>query len=441
MAARSRRSLSDVSASVDVKRQGGWLPSKQVDLEEWLNGHRDKVREQDDAPLHPVILEFRELIDTDPVVRMYLTEMIEQVPRSKPYQRRYVHDVDELLRLINQLLTMAPEFRDDDRMVMTPLTAILDWTMGTPAGLVAYRDPRINTMIKKILDAWCEFLSGPDSRYVLNESATGWMSPKARQVLGIDQYQYEPDQPHWGFRSWNDFFTRRFTPEARPVDAPDDDNVIVNACESTPFTIATDVQRQSRFWIKDQPYSLQDTFAGDDSVDQFVGGTVHQAFLSATFYHRWHSPVSGTIVRAYLQQGTYFAEAASEDGTEPTLSQGFLAHVATRAIILIRADNPVIGLMAVVPIGMVEVSSCVINPDVIPGHHLDKGDELGYFQFGGSTVCLVFRPCVIQDFALQALPQTSERMTRPVKVRSRLATARLRTELDGEDPLRRPTAS
>jgi phosphatidylserine decarboxylase len=90
---------------------------------------------------------------------------------------------------------------------------------------------------------------------------------------------------------------------------------------------------------------------------------------------------------------------------------------------------------------MVEVSSCVINPDVIPGHHLDKGDELGYFQFGGSTVCLVFRPGVIQDFALQALPQTSETMTRPVKVRSRLATARLRTELDGEDPLRRPTAS
>lgn len=71
-------------ASVDVKRQGGWLPSKQVDLEEWLNGHRDKVREHEDAPLHPVIREFRSLIDTDPVVRMYLTEMIEQVPRSKP---------------------------------------------------------------------------------------------------------------------------------------------------------------------------------------------------------------------------------------------------------------------------------------------------------------------------------------------------------------------
>ncbi|PJI52268.1 hypothetical protein CTI14_45180, partial [Methylobacterium radiotolerans] len=64
-------------------------------------------------------------------------------------------------------------------------------------------------------------------------------------------------------------------------------------------------------------------------------------------------------------------------------SQGYLAHVASRAIILIEADNPTIGLVAVVPVGMIEVSSCVIGEQVVPGHHLEKGDELGYFQFGG----------------------------------------------------------
>ena len=66
----------------------------------------------------------------------------------------------------------------------------------------------------------------------------------------------------------------------------DDDKVIVSACESTPYGISTDVQRQDRFWIKSQPYSLEDMLADDDSVDQFVGGTVYQAFLSATNYHR-----------------------------------------------------------------------------------------------------------------------------------------------------------
>ena len=63
---------------------------------------------------------------------------------------------------------------------MLPLGAILDWTMGTPAGFAAYRDPRINAMLKKILSAWCEFLSGPDSRYVLNDSPSGWKSEAAR---------------------------------------------------------------------------------------------------------------------------------------------------------------------------------------------------------------------------------------------------------------------
>ena len=104
--------------------------------------------------------------------------------------------------------------------------------------------------------------------------------------------------------------------------APDDDTVIVSACESTPYGISTDVKRQDRFWIKSQPYSLQDMLAHDDSVEQFVGGTVYQAFLSATNYHRWHSPVAGTIVRAFVREGTYYSEADSEgaDAVEPTNS-------------------------------------------------------------------------------------------------------------------------
>jgi phosphatidylserine decarboxylase len=163
--------------------------------------------------------------------------------------------------------------------------------------------------------------------------------------------------------------------------------VIANACESTPYGIASDVARQDRFWIKSQPYSLQDLLAQDESVDQFVGGTIYQAFLSATNFHRWHSPVAGTIVRAFVEEGTYYSEADSEgsDAVEPTNSQSYMAHTTARAIILIEADNPVIGLVAFVPVGMSEVSSCIIDPSIIPGYHVAKGQELGYFQFGGST--------------------------------------------------------
>ncbi|BCJ31832.1 phosphatidylserine decarboxylase family protein [Actinocatenispora sera] len=411
------------SDPVDTRRHAGWLP-EQSELEEWLAGRCDGLDARADQPLHPVVAEFRDLIDADPIVRMYLNQMISQIPQNRQYSKRHLRSVSQLLRLIDDILSTAPEYGES--MVMTPLGAVLDWTMGTPAGFAAYRDRRINAKLKKILNAWCEFLDSPGSLYVLNDSPSGWMSEAAARTIGIEQFQYDPADEHWGFRSWNDFFTRRFKEDARPVAAPDDDSVIVSACESTPYGISVDVQRQDRFWIKSQPYSLQEMLAGDEAVDAFVGGTVYQAFLSATDYHRWHSPVSGTIVRAFRVDGTYYSEADSlgEGAVEPANSQSYLAHVATRAIILIEADNPAIGLMAVVQVGMSDVSSCVIRPDLGPGSHLAKGDELGHFQFGGSTYCLVFRPGVIADFAVSAIPQPHETDPPVVRVRSRLATVR-----------------
>jgi phosphatidylserine decarboxylase len=409
---------------VDVRRRAGWLPENQDDLESWLAGHRERVEAGgEQVALHPVLTEFQELIDTDPVVRMYINQMIAQVPKAKPYRKRHLESPGQLLRLINEVLTMAPEFGGS--MVAMPLDAILDWTMGTPAGFAAFRDPRVNAMLKKILSAWCEFLSSGDSPYALNDSPSGWKSAEAQRAVGIEQYEHDPQDEHWGFASWNDFFTRRFKDGERPVASPDDDKVIVSACESTPYGISTDVQRQDRFRIKSQPYSLQDMLADDDSVDQFVGGTVYQAFLSATNYHRWHSPVAGTIVRAFVQEGTYYSEADSEgaDAVEPMSSQSYLAHVAARAVILIEADDPVIGLLAFVPVGMSEVSSCMIDSKVTPGYHVGKGEELGYFQYGGSTHCLVFRPGAIAEFALAAIPQPHDPKAPLMLVRSKLATA------------------
>lgn len=405
-------------------QRAGWLPSNQEDLESWLEGHGKRVESRgDDVELHPVLIEFQQLIDTDPVVRLYLNEMIAQVPERKPYRKRHLHDVPQLLRMINEVLTMAPEFGDN--AVTLPLNAILDWTMGTPAGFAAYRDPRINAMLKKILNAWCEFLSSEDSLYVLNDSPSGWKCEAAKRAVGIEEFVHDPTDEHWGFKSWNDFFTRRFTDTARPVASPDNDKVIVSACESTPYRISTGVQRQDRFWIKRQPYSLNDLLANDDAVGKFVGGTVYQAFLSATNYHRWHSPVAGTVVRAFVKEGTYYSEDESEgaQAVDPTTSQSYLAHVAARAIILIDADDPDIGLVAFLGVGMSEVSSCIISPNIKPGNRIGKGDELGYFQFGGSTECLIFRPGVIADFSLAAVPQPQNPNPPLVHVRSKLATA------------------
>ncbi len=416
----------EVDHQLDVRRQAGWLPEEQDDLESWLAGHRERVEARgEQVVLHPVLVEFQELIDSDPVLRMYMHQMIAQVPSGKRYTKRHLESVEQLLRLINEVLSMAPEFGPQGAMVATPLAAILDWTMGTPAGFAAFRDPRINEMLRKILTVWCEFLSSADSLYVLNESPSGWKSAEAqRRSASSSTSTILRTSTGASPRGTTSSRATSRTASAR-WHRPDDDKVIVSACESTPYGISTDVQRQDRFWIKSQPYSLADMLANDDSVDELVGGTVYQAFLSATNYHRWHSPVAGKIVRAFVREGTYYSEADSEgkDAVEPTNSQSYLAHVSARAIFIIEADDPVIGLMAFVAVGMVEVSSCKIAAKVKPGYHVEKGEELGYFQFGGSTHCLVFRPGAIAEFSLAAIPQPHDPQAPLVLVRSRLATA------------------
>ena len=405
----------------DVRELAGWLPPAQEHLERFLARHRERVNGSTDGRLRPSVQALSDLIDRDPVISMLAHRMVAQTPTTRAYQDRHAHDVAQLLRLIDGVLDIAPEYGEEN--VTLPLGAVLDWTMGTPAGFAAYRDKRLNDALKNILREWCTFLDSPASLYVLNDGPQGWMSEKARVDIGIDQFEHDPDDPHWGFTSWNDFFIRRFKPGQRPVAAPDDDGVIVSACESTPFALKTGVQLHNEFWLKGQPYSLQNMLDADERAGEFIGGIVYQAFLSATDYHRWHAPVAGTVVAARVIDGTYFSEAdaVGEEATESPNSQAYLAHVATRALIFLEADNPAIGLMGFLAIGMSDVSGCVLG--VESGQHLAKGEELGYFQFGGSTHCLAFRPGTIAGFDVQAIPRPGDPGAPTVHLGSQIATA------------------
>lgn len=368
--------------------------------------------------------ELRDLIDSDPLVRMPMTEMLTQDPERKSYDKRHVESLDQLLLLIDETLTEAPEF-NTGALVGAPLNAILDRFMGTPAGLAVFRDERVNAALRRILDAWGTYLSGPESLYVLNDSPAGWMCPEAARAVGIEQFVHDPVGEHWGFSSWNDFFTRPFKEGQRPVADPDDDGVIVSACESIPYAIGTGVKLRDRFWVKREAYSLHEMLAGGASAEEFVGGTVYQGFLSAFTYHRWHSPVTGTVRRAFIRPGTYYSEGEPREGDPayPDDSLGYLPQVATRGLILIEADNSAIGLMCVMGVGIAEISSCVIHPHVKPGYRVKKGEEIGLFQYGGSSDCMVFRPGAIAEFAVRAIPRPNAPNAPATPVGSRLATA------------------
>jgi len=405
---------------------GQWLPSDQKILNQWV---KDLIRDTDadSRPLLPVIQEFKNLIESDPELIMLFTQMFEQVPNTplfqndptgKPQVRNYQH----MLQLINRIMTKAPEF-DQTGLVGFPINAILNWPMGTQAGTTAFLNEKVNRQIKKILNQWALFLESSDSRYVLSDNPeNGWFgrdAMKAMPAFAVD-FKSDPSQPYYGYVSWDDFFTREFRDNRRPVDSPTDNAVIANACESAPYQLVKGVKGNDAFWIKAQPYSLYHMLAGDPLVGQFEGGTVYQAFLSALSYHRWHSPVSGKIVKTKLIDGSYYAEALSAgfDPAGPNESQGYITHVASRALIFIEADNPDIGLMAIMFVGMAEVSSNEIT--VYEGQHINKGDQLGMFHFGGSTHCLIFRPQVKLQFDFHG--QTPGLNSENIPVRSRIAT-------------------
>lgn len=212
----------------------------------------------------------------------------------------------------------------------------------------------------------------------------------------------------------------------RPVAEPDDDSVIINACESVPHTVGMKAKLRDTFFIKDQPYSVLDMLGHDPIADEFADATVYQAFLSMHSYHRWHAPISGRIRSAYVVDGTYYSMprffGADQLGmTFPRPPAGFghamryLSEMATRAVIIIEADHPGLGLVAFVAVGMVEISTCEIT--VQEGQHVKKGDELGSFHFGGSSYCLLFQDGV----ELTDLPTAGDFQSPNMPVLSKIA--------------------
>ncbi|KAK7435699.1 hypothetical protein VKT23_019532 [Stygiomarasmius scandens] len=383
--------------------QGHWLPRNDEHLQKWIHDKLGKARQRTSHEYkHPVIQEFRNLIDNDAELYMGFTQMF-----AASVERGPVDDYKKMLAVFDVILGEAPEFKEST-IVAIPITAILLGPMNTQAGFNVFSDHRVNVMIKKMLGVWHDFLKSEKSCYVLSNEDNGWFGAAASAAMPNFSQIFVCDggAPHYGYRSWDHFFTRLFRDGQRPIEFPDNHAILNNACESTVFRIQTNVKERDQFWIKGHPYSIVHMLNNDELAPQFIGGTVYQAFLSALSYHHYHSPVDGTIVKTMLVPGSYYLQAidaldtnqthiphSEAPGPAPDLldrSQDFITQVAARGLIFIRADNPDIGLMCFIAVGMVEVSS--VEFTVSEGQRVKKGDHMGMFHFGGSTHCLVFRP-------------------------------------------------
>ena len=376
--------------------------------------HKRKTHRHKRKRLDPVIKELKELIQDNPIIRMYFTTMIKQVPKSKKWDKFRLKNVDDLLNKLNHVLTVAPDY-NETKLVGTPMSAIIYQVMGTPGGLAAFRLPRVNKQFKKILKKWSSFLNSPRSRYVLNNGPNGWFGKNALKKINMDEYVHDKSKKYYGFKSWNDFFVRKFVLGARPIADPYNNKAIVSPCDFTIYKIQKNVKKHDKFWVKEQPYSLMDMLDNDTKyANIFAGGSIFQAFLNPFNYHRWHSPITGTIVKAHVIQGLYFSERNQQTGfkkrkvwkwidesidpNDQDASEGYITTNQTRAVFYIKSPDPKLGIMAFMAFGMVEISTCIINDYIKPGYKIKKGEELGRFQFGGSSACLIFKKGAIKKY-------------------------------------------
>ena len=430
-------------------QMGFWVPNRVWATATYLVPLRKHIEDLKKSgklpPLTPVMHDFKEWVTSHSVYRMWVTAMINQANAfivTTDEQTRseikgdgdvlWMKDYDSFFEYLNVIITTSPSF-NNTAQVGTPMNGFLAASMATKAGTALFHDTTFNQQFKEVLDAWNAFLKSPASLDKLDikrpEKPGSWISKAALKAGVWTDMVYDAAKPGYGFDSWNAFFIRKFKKGARPFQGKPKKDINIG-CETTPWAYANDLSFESYFWIKDNASSLLDLFAGREKwADHFVGGQLYQGYLSATHYHRWNAPIDGKIICSWVQPGTYFAQRpgqGEESGTwEGTESQQYLAHVAARAIFIL--EHEICGYIALICIGMVEVSTCVIAPEfqVLEGSPpvpVQRGDEIGHFEFGGSTHMMIFQKDKVKlvEWAKNAAAHQND--PNPMKMGSVIAT-------------------
>ncbi|CAG8722365.1 13277_t:CDS:1, partial [Cetraspora pellucida] len=127
----------------------------------------------------------------------------------------------------------------------------------------------------------------------------------------------------------------------------------------------------------------------------FSNGKFMHSILSPCDYHRVHSPVNGKVLQAKVIPGLAYLDVIAQNSSDGkrriipirNMVDGTPGYqfCQTRGLTII--DSP-IGKVAVLTVGVSQVSSVVLS--VNEEDEVKKGDEISYFQFGGSDIVLVF---------------------------------------------------
>jgi phosphatidylserine decarboxylase len=207
-------------------------------------------------------------------------------------------------------------------------------------------------------------------------SSRGQIAPfAARYGIDLAEVEFPSDQ----YPSFNAFFARRLRPGARPfvqapgvLCAPADGKVLVHPCLGEGALLP----------VKGAQVSAAQILGSGEEARPYAGGAALVVRLAPYDYHRFHFPDSGRAGPARYLEGRYHSVNPIALARVPRIFA-----LNRRALAFLDSDH--FGRIAYVEVGAFAVGSVVQT--YAPGP-VARGQEKGYFQFGGSTLVLFFEP-------------------------------------------------
>ncbi len=248
----------------------------------------------------------------------------------------------------------------------------------------------------------------PFSSWLTTYSRTWGAFLDTEESWNDSYYQMLKHDPDWGlseglygegnqWRTFNEFFARKLaSPDLRPIA----DANVVSPADSYPKGLWTIDENNQLVYPADlqiKTAKLSDIAAliGEGSAyrEAFAGGTLTHTFLDVNCYHRYHSPVDGVLrelrkVPGVAAGGGYTLWNPDKKLYYYVNDMGFQM-VETRACAIIETAD--YGLVAMLPVGMSQICSVNWIKELQVGQTLHRGDEMGFFQFGGSDIILIFQ--------------------------------------------------
>ena len=322
------------------------------------------------TPKHqPIVAELVALLESRPDLATALKASILLANRPG------VATLPQYYDFLDAMVTLIPTERNLNEFVLK-----FYYLTDQSPGDFLQKDASFQRWTCKFAEDWGAFLDTA-------ESAEGIKGFFANPSYHIEDYFVGPS----GWLTFNQFFARQVRPGRREVDGRCDDRVVVSPADSV-YQGQWPITSDSKIVAKGLTWSVIDLLDGSPYQDKFRGGVFTHSFLNVNDYHWFHVPVGGVVreVRKIAGQATMDVIEKSDGSLTIVDGTGF-QFTQDRGLVVI--DSP-LGFVAVLPIGMAQVSS--VNLTAEAGATLAKGEEFGFFSFGGSDMVMLFEAGKVQ---------------------------------------------